>query len=305
VLRLSVRTPLCWWTLSLVLAGCASERSQVSPSLMSQLKGKPQRIQQVSYEVGSDDELGTKKIKDPLTLKLRYARVMEQFENFPDAKQHYSDVLQKQPENFEAGIGLARVGQAVGDTHKAEIGFRKALALRPDSAVAQHALGQFHLSQSHAVEALPLLNKAVLAHPNEKSYRYDLAVALAQAGDVNAALPHFKRTIGEAAAHHNIATILRDRGNLRGAERHYRQALSIQPDLEESRHALVNLYELRDARKQYARNTRGGSAVQGTPNRAVTPVAHETMSPRTTAGPRHPLTASQREQRRNQQALTR
>ncbi|MGE0377867.1 MAG: tetratricopeptide repeat protein [Planctomycetaceae bacterium] len=286
---------------SLLLAGCASKRSEISPSLISELQGKHGGVQQVDhkYVTDSDEELGTKKIKDPLALKLQYARVMEQFENYPDARQNYAAVLGEKPDNFEAVIGLARVDQAIGEHEKAEAGFRKALALNPDSAVAQHALGQFQLSQGRTAEALPLLNKAVLAQPNDKAFRFDLAVALAKSGDTGAALPHFKRTVGEAAAHHNIGTVLRDQGDLRGAEQHFRQALCIQPDLEETRHALVALYQARETAK-VAANNNGGSAVQGAPNQGVVPATHQTFPP-----PSQPLTPTQHEQRQNQQPLTR
>lgn len=296
--------PRCYWIVSLILAGCSSGRSQLEPSLWSRLKDRQNGVQQAAhkYVTDSDEELGTKKIKNPLALKLQYARVMEQFENYPDARQNYSAVLSEEPENFEAVIGLARVDQAVGEHEKAADGFRKALALRPDSHVALHALGQFHLSQGRVSEALPLLNKAVLAQPNDKAYRFDLAVALARSGDINAALPNFKRTVGEAAAHHNIASVLRDKGDMRGAEQHFRQALSIQPDLEESRHALMALYKAREsaAPAHAVADNGGGSAVQGAPNRAVVPAAHQPFPP-----PSQPLTRVQREQRQNQQPLTR
>ncbi|MBX3436032.1 MAG: tetratricopeptide repeat protein [Planctomycetaceae bacterium] len=275
--------PLWWFTVSLLMAGCASDKNNLSPSLLSELKGKGFTGQQVSYQTETEEELGTRKIKDPLALKLQYAKVMEQFEHYPDARMHYNAVLGEQPENFEAVIGLARVEQAVGETEAAEAGFRKALALRPDSAAALHALGQFQLSQGRTGDALPLLNKAVLAQPNEKAYRFDLAVALAQSGDVNAALPHFKRTVGEAAAHHNIGTVLREKGDVRGAEQHFRQALSIQPDLSDARQALVSASIVRGMSRG-RRENQNGSVVQGRPIRAscrppTTPTPHLVRRP--------------------------
>ncbi len=291
----------------LLMAGCATDSANVSPSLLSQLKGNRATaqggIQQASYQAKAEGGLGSKKIEDPLTLRLRFARWMEELENFPDAQFQYSQVLAEHPENFEAIVGLARIEQAVGEVEKAEAGFRRAYALRPESAAAQHALGQFQLSQDRVAEALPLLNKAVLAQPDDKAYRYDLAVALAKSGDINAALPHFKRTVGEAAAHHNIASILRDAGNLRGAEQHFRQAISIQPDLSESRHALAALYSQRKAQR-IAESTRG-TVEQGTPNQSVRPAAHQSATPRNTTTRPQTLTPAQREQRRNQQTLTR
>lgn len=308
------RSTILYSAACLLMAGCATDGKNISPSLLSQLKvnraaAKGSGVQQASYQAEAGTGLASKKVEDPLTLRLRYARWMEELENFPDAQLQYSQVLAERPKNFEAIIGLARIEQAVGDVEKAEAGFRRAYALRPESSAAQHALGQFQLSQGRVAEALPLLNKAVLAQPDDKAYRYDLAVALAKSGDINAALPHFQRTVGEAAAHHNIATILRDAGNFRGAEQHFRQALSIQPDLAESRHALASLYS--QIKSQQLAESARGTVEQGTPNQSVRPAAHQSAAPRTatrnTATRTSPqtLTPTQREQRRNQQTLTR
>jgi tetratricopeptide (TPR) repeat protein len=283
---------ICSALLTQLLAGCATDRSQDAPSLLSELKNERKKenedIRQASHKVAVDDEevVGSRKVEDPLNLKLHYARWMEQLKNYPDARTHYGDILKERPENVEAIIGMARVDQAAGQLNEADAGFRKALALQPDLPLAQHAYGKFLLAQDRLSEALPLLNKAMVAEPNNNAYRYQMAVALAKSGDVNAALPHFKRTVGDAAAHHNIGIILRDKADLAGAEQHFRQALTIDPELPQARSALAKLYEQREsqAQPQLASGTANGPVQK--PNGSVTPTAADNSAqPRQTVTP--------------------
>jgi len=288
--------------LSLLLTGCASSSSDVSPSLLSKLKGESGGVQQASYQVEAKSNLNPKKLKDPLTLKLHYARWAEEMKEYPDARLHYGDVLEQRPENFDAILGLARIDQASGDHASAETGFRRAITLQPDSPISQHAMGQFVLSQGRVEESLPLLNQALMAQPGNKAYRYHLAVALAKSGDIKSALPHFQQTIGAAGAHYNIATVLRDRGDFRTAEQHFRQALMINPELEQARNALGALSRRRHPRN-VARSASSGSVSQGTPNGAmapqIVPAAHQLSTPVNS------LTPAQRQQLSNQQRLSR
>ncbi len=300
--QLCLRLTMGCTVLSFLVTGCASSSSEVSPSLMGKLKGESGGVQQASYRAEARSDLNPKKISDPLTLKLHYARWAEEMKEYPDARLHYGDVLEQLPENFDAILGLARIDQASGDYASAETGFRRAITLQPDSPVAQHALGQFMLSQGRVAESLPLLNQALMAQPGDKACRYHLAEALAKSGDINAALPHFQQTVGAAAAHYNIATVLRDRGDVRGAEQHFRQALMINPELERARHALTALSRNHQS-SNVARTARLGSASQGAPNGAaamrIVPTAHQMSSPVNS------LTPAQRQQLNNQQRLSR
>jgi tetratricopeptide (TPR) repeat protein len=119
-------------------------------------------------------------------------------------------------------------------THEAEQGFLKALRLDPNSPAALHALGQFYGSQERWSEAVEMLSKAMLAAPAERQYRYDLAVAMVRVGDVNGAMPHFIRTVGDAEAHYNVGYILHQEGRLAEAEQQMLLAVTKKPDLHEA-----------------------------------------------------------------------
>lgn len=289
--------------LSLLLSGCATQKNEVAPSLMGQLQGQDNGIHQASYHVEAESDLDFNgKVEDPITLKLHYARWVEEMENYPEARRHYAAVLEQRPENFDAILGLARIDQASGDVASAENGFRRAISLQPNSHIAQHAMGQCMLKQGHVAESLPLLNQAVSGQPANKAYRYHLAEALAKSGDVNAAMPHFEQTVGKAAAHFNVATVLKQRGDLRGAEQHYRQALTVNPQLKQAQYALHALQQARQA-QHLANSPQQGGATQGRPNNGqaptVVPAAHHMSTPLNS------LTPAQRQQLRNQRQLTR
>lgn len=196
------------------------------------------------------------RIDDPTELSLAYARWMEDVNNLTEARRHYSEIAESKPKNVEAILGLARIDLASGMTYEAEQGFLKALRLSPNSPLALHALGQFYAAQQRWPEAVDTLNKAMLAAPAERQYRYDLAVAMVQAGDLNGAMPHFIRTVGDAEAHYNVGLILQQQGRLADAEQQMLLAVTKKPDLREAQ------YWLDEIRRQSDAETVAASPVQ-------------------------------------------
>lgn len=175
---------------------------------------------------------------DPVQLSLSYAKLMEESHNTAEAEAHYQKVLDRQPKNVTALVGLARIHQNAGRHDLADQEFRKALKFDSHCAAAQHGLGQLYASQERWSEAVEWLNKAVVEQPNEKSYRHHLAVALVQSNQVEAALPHFIRTVGDAEAHYNVGLILHQKGRIAESEEQFRLALSRKPDLEQAQYWL-------------------------------------------------------------------
>jgi len=240
-----------WWRLCLpslalttLLVGCAM------PGKDSQ-KGA-RLVTNASYQELSAEENTPKKIRDPLSLKLRYARWMEELENFEEAQANYSIVLEERPEDVEAILGLARIDQVAGRFDAAGTGVRKALELRRDSATAMSALGQHYVARERLPEALPLLNKAMLTDPANKVYRFHLAVALAKSGDATAAYPHFVQSVGEPTAHYNLGMILKTQGRYAQAEEHLLQAVTKKPDFDAAKQALTLVRQQAQAMGTYA-----------------------------------------------------
>ena len=186
-------------------------------------------------------------VKDPTELSLAYARWMEDVGKLTEARRHYSEVAEAKPKNLEAALGLARIDQLSGRAHEAEQGFLRAQRLDPDSPEAMHALGQFYASQERWAPAVEQLNRAMLAAPVEKAFRYDYAVALVHTGDIAGAMPHFVRTVGVAEAHYNIGVILKDEGKLAEAHEHLLLAVTKKPELLQAQYWLDEVRRQQDA----------------------------------------------------------
>jgi tetratricopeptide (TPR) repeat protein len=229
-----------------------------------------------------------KDIGDSTELSLTYARWMEDVKNLPEARRHYSEVAERKPKNIEAVLGLARIDLVSGMNYEAEQGFLRALRLDPNSPVALHALGQFYASQQRWPEAVEVLNKAMLAAPAERQYRYDLAVALVRVGDINGAMPHFIRTVGDAEAHYNVGLILHQAGRQADAEQQLLLAVTKKPDLRE---AQVWLDEIRRARESSVTTAQAPAQYAPASQTGVQPVGLQ-ISPAAASGPVMPASGA-------------
>jgi tetratricopeptide (TPR) repeat protein len=263
-----------WWrmclpaaTLTALLVGCS-------------MPGKnAQQVTTAGYQQLVVDEGPPRKIKDPLSLKLRYARWMEEIENYDEAQANYQIVLQERPKEIEAILGLARIDQAAGRMQAAEEGYNKALSLQPNSAIAKNALGQFYAAQGRMSDALPLLSDAMMGEPTNKVFRFHFAVALAKTGDATAALPHFVQAVGEPTAYYNVGMILKSQGRYAQAEEHLLQAVNKKPDFEAAKQALT----------QVRQQTRAAGTYASTPQRApqIQPAGHSRPATITPQQSRH------------------
>ena len=194
--------------LCLTACGCITITPN-TPNFSLKSLTKP-KIERASYEQKVDDAPGDP--KNPARLKLAYGQLMEEQGQLAEARKNYAAAAELQPKNVEAMIGMARLDQLSGNLEQAEQGFKKAVKTAPDSALAQFSLGQFYATQKRWKDSADALTKAMLAEPDETQYRYALAVALVHCGDVDSALPHFIRTIGDAEAHYNVGLILQEEG---------------------------------------------------------------------------------------------
>lgn len=179
--------------------------------------------------------------KPSARLQLAYAQLQEQRENFPEARKSYEQVLAADAKSIDAIIGLARLDQIAGRTADAENGFQKAIRLDPNSGRALDALGQFYADQKRWPEAVQTLNRAVMAKPDDPTYRFHMALAMAKAGQIEQAMPLLVETVGSAAAHYNIGLIYHERGNLQAAEDHFATALMENPRLTQAQQWLNEL----------------------------------------------------------------
>ena len=268
------------------LAGCATSQKS-GPSLAEEID-KTQAVRTASYQAESSESAAPKGVDDPLALKLRYAQWMEDIKNYNEAQAHYNVVLQQNPKEVGAILGIARIDHLAGRTAKAEAGFKRALSLQPESAVAKNALGQFYVTQQRWSESLPLLSEAMMLDSANKVYRYHLAVALAKSGDERAALAHFQQAVGDAPAYFNVGIILKQQGRYRQAEQYLLTALTKNPNLAAAQTALAEVRQQAQASEIYSSQQR--------PAPQVRPAGHQVPQS---------LTPTQRQQLQNQRTYSR
>lgn len=163
---------------------------------------------------------------------LKYGEMQEASGKPVEARRAYEYILGEDPNSVGAILGLARLDNLAGRKALAQQGYQRALALQPNDPATLAAVGQHYAAEQQWPQAIQYLNSATMASPNNATFRYELAVALAKSGDVDAAFPHFQSTVGgEAEAHYNIAYLLYEGGNLPAAEQHFAQAAAKKPSM--------------------------------------------------------------------------
>ena len=98
-------------------------------------------------------------------------------------------------------------------------------------AATYDAIGEYFALTGRRSAAIAWLRAAVDAAPEERLYRYHLAVALARSGRLQAALPHFTHAVGQAAAQYNLGVIAWHNGDVATSRRHFAEALRQNPQL--------------------------------------------------------------------------
>ena len=182
-----------------------------------------------------------KDLKKPIQLHLSYAKLQEQLGHIAEARSSYEKVISKEPQSVEANIGLGRLDALAGHTEKAEQRFRKAIEIAPDSAEAYFAYGKFLESQNRYTEAIVELQKAVQKKPETK-YKFEIGLALARSGQYEQAAATLSNLVGQAEAHYNVGYIaLKERQDSITAQKYLKNALQLNPDLEQARYWLAEI----------------------------------------------------------------
>jgi protein O-GlcNAc transferase len=112
----------------------------------------------------------------------------------------------------ELWVNLGNAQAVSGDREGAIASYRRALALKPDLAVAARYLGRLLLDANRAAEALPYLRQAAAAMPQDPAVLERLGKALRRLGRWAEAVPVFARLArvkpGNAEAEAELARIL-------------------------------------------------------------------------------------------------
>jgi Flp pilus assembly protein TadD len=171
------------------------------------------------------------------------AKVYAERNEMQPATTELNEAVSLRPDFAEAWSDLGQARKANLDEAGALAAFRRAVSLSLDDAVAQTRLGSEYLHQGHAHEAVTPLREAVRLDPKNQSALYNLQIALAEDGQVEAArevkrqlvqLLRERDKVSEnalaAVQLNNQGADLEKSGDLRGALEKYRAALRLNPE---------------------------------------------------------------------------
>ena len=152
-----------------------------------------------------------------------------------------------EPDLAEAHVTRGLVRRRQDMFEGAELAFRRALTLNPNDAEALHWFGNLLLEMRRPDEALANLNRALELDPLSPRLNLDLAAALELAGDYDAALDQYHKTLEidprYVYAYSEIGWMHWDLlGRMDEAVRWYRRGLEIDPNNNALLFQLTQLY---------------------------------------------------------------
>jgi len=115
--------------------------------------------------------------------------------DFDAALLQYLNVLQREPQVFDAMHGLGTCYEKIGDLTNAVDRFQKALQLQPENAVANASLGRVLFALHRVDESLTFYSKSVGEYPGNPDTQLQLGLLLAMHGDHDAAALHIKEAL--------------------------------------------------------------------------------------------------------------
>ena len=107
----------------------------------------------------------------------------------------WSDALAKAPDHPWAHNNLGLAYRQRGELATAERHFRRALEIRPSLAPAWVNLGNLRLGEGDTGGAIAIYREAEARMPDAAEVQYGLGLALARAGRIAEALPHFEAAV--------------------------------------------------------------------------------------------------------------
>jgi tetratricopeptide (TPR) repeat protein len=151
----------------------------------------------------------------------------------PEAEKEYRTALRLDPNFVPALVNLADLERVRGrDEEGAEL-LKKAMAIEPDNADVQYALGLYLVRKRDYPAALDLLRRAHERMPDNARYAYVYAVALNSSGAAGEAMALLEETHRLQPADRDVLRALvsfaRDKGDFAVALRHARELLTLDP----------------------------------------------------------------------------
>ena len=166
------------------------------------------------------------------------ARKLQQDGNLTQAIALYEQILNQDPQDFQALHLQALAHAQLGNLEQAILMLQKALAMTPDDPVLHNNLANA-FKQSHQTEqAIAHYEQAIELLPDYAQAHNNLAGILAQKGLYQEPLHHYIKAIHAepdfAAAHFNLGLLLVKNNQLEAAQTQFRNVLALYPEHIES-----------------------------------------------------------------------
>ncbi len=148
------------------------------------------------------------------------------------AQDRASDAVAAKPHVQPAGAWPQSIDSPVPQQTREELSSLLRRKLQDPEVL--EVLGAHLMSQRRYEEAAQAFASSLQLQPEAEEPRFQLAVALARSGRYDESLPHFRRVVGEAAAHYNVGIIAYEREEAAIAERYFAAAVAADPRLADS-----------------------------------------------------------------------
>ena len=175
---------------------------------------------------------------------------LDRFDKKPDmARKRYDAILEKEPKNEQALLGLAGLLQSLGgDPNEIESLFKKAVTVNPQSINARLALVNFYAQKGDGKQALLAAQEANAALPNDPRALELLGQVQLATGDATLAVGTFSKLVaarpGSVEPLVRLARALVAVKDYDKAVERLREALLINPELFEANREIIAIYAM-------------------------------------------------------------
>jgi tetratricopeptide (TPR) repeat protein len=179
--------------------------------------------------------------------KLRLAVKYYQTGNFRQAENIYKEILESQPDNFDALYFLGVILQQKKEYDSAISYYKKALHLNPRKADAYYNLGLIFQDQAEFDEAIESYQQAIKLNPDFADAYYNLGLIFQDQAEADSAIANYRIFLQfnskDADAYLNLGHAYQMKGQLEEAITCFQKAMQINTDLPDAYYNLGNAYK--------------------------------------------------------------
>ena len=154
----------------------------------------------------------------------------------------YKKALALKPDSAVAFYNMGNVLKERGKLEEAIEAYNKALVFNPDYADAQNNIGNVLQDQSKLEDAISAFKKALSLKPNCAEAYCNIGNAFAAQGNLEEAIIAYRKSLSinpdSVVAHSHMAAVFADQGKLEEAIEAYSKALAINPDYGDAHNGL-------------------------------------------------------------------